>query len=121
MNLTREERAALRKGMTKGPWKWEPGQPDITTPWGNRQVAIATVIRPAYHEDFGKASEEAGANARAIALVPAMLDRIDELEAKVEQLRKALWPLADCANHPWEVERGMLVAAAKALKEIGNG
>ena len=53
---------------TSGEWAWEEGQGGICAPnWDGHRVEVAQVNSGfPYHEDSGKASEEAGANARRI-------------------------------------------------------
>ena len=36
---------------TKGPLKWALGSPDITSRWDNKDVPVAEVLKPLWHED----------------------------------------------------------------------
>lgn len=70
---------------TPGPWEWRKGTSHITHRWNGRDVVIADVVRPGWHEDRFKAAEEAGANAELIAAAPETKAKLDELIESVDR------------------------------------
>jgi len=78
---------------TPTPWFWEEGSPAITHHWNSKEIAIAEVIKPEWHENKRMASIEAGANAAFIVkAVNAYDDMLEALEAwgNLEQCLDAL-------------------------------
>jgi len=84
--MTRLERIKARaKAATEGPWEWAEGTPSIIRKWNGLRCIIAQVksMWLEWHENHGKASEEAGHNADFIA---NSRSDIDWLVERVEKL-----------------------------------
>ena len=97
---------------TPGPWECRKGTPQITHRWNGRDVVIADVVRPGWHEDRLKAAEEAGANAELIAAAP-------ETRAKLDELIEAVWACpADEAN---ELQASHEETVAEAVRDTMKG
>jgi len=76
---------ARAKAATPGPWEWAEGTPSIIRKWNGLRCIIAQVksMWLEWHENHGKASEEAGHNADFIA---NSRSDIDWLVERVEKL-----------------------------------
>ena len=123
MTRTVEELLALRNGVTEGPWM-AAARPSSIVGWpvvGTRQgrsICSVTV------------HDEAPANARAIAAVPELFDRLDEQRAEIERLKTALTGLlaaVDQMDKPpphggiFPVEKAMVTYAARAALNGEDG
>ncbi len=102
---------------TKSKLFWNEGSPDVFTNWyGDKNVKIATVITPAWHEDAICGGREAGANAARIVQCWNSHDTLVEAltrlvrEAELDGLReKAGW---DCWLH--EADKALAKARGEA-------
>lgn len=63
---------------TPTPWVWIEGDPDIFTLWNNKEVPLAAVKSPIWHEDRLCGSLEAAANAAHIVKCVNMHDELVE-------------------------------------------
>ena len=60
---------------TSGPWVWVEGSDAINCRWNNLDWTVASVgnHRLGWHEDKNSEAQEAGANARLIAIAPELM------------------------------------------------
>ena len=76
-----------------GEWEWKEGSSYITRYWNGKQVTIASVLHPEWHENRHAASEEASANAERIVACVNCLAGVPTKELlKRTQKRRGLTP-----------------------------
>lgn len=105
------------------PWIWLEGQPQITRYWNGTDRPIAEVLSSLpWHENYQKASEEAGANAGFICLA---CNNHEALVGALKKARDALRTCDDCAEYGidnnGETQFGMTfdpVTTDDALQEV---
>lgn len=105
-----------------GPWQWEPGTPVVTRYWyEGKEIPIATVVIPEWHEDRACGSREAGANARLIAAAPCLLAFAQAYVALFHDYTKINDTAAPSVDDCWELREQAKNAIDRATGDPTNG